>query len=140
MKIDINSVKVTNDIENDNAKMFTKRKRLINLRENIPLKSFTDNQTIPKKLLVELASLPNTKFRIEIKSKHQSLVLPLVFKNGSNKVDVENLNLVTFNDIEKNELKQDRMSTDNKKNLDKEAILMDSDVSPLENGSLLLNK
>ena len=68
------------------------------MRENLPLKSAASNETIPKKLLVELAALSNLKFRIEIKSKHQSLVLPLLFKKDSNQVDVENLNLVTFSE------------------------------------------
>ena len=55
----------------------TKKKRLINLCEHLVSPRKISNENIPVKLLNELATLSNHKFKIEIKSKYQSLTLPL---------------------------------------------------------------
>lgn len=40
-------------------------------------KSVVSNENIPRKLLIELASLSSGKFKVEAKSKYQSVVLPI---------------------------------------------------------------
>ena len=52
-------------------------KKMTNLRENISKSKGVSNETIPRNLLTELTILATFKFQIEIKSKYQSLVLPL---------------------------------------------------------------
>jgi hypothetical protein len=61
----------------------TKKKPLINLRDNLPDNKTTPNENIPRKLLLELASLPDFKYKIELKSKNQSLVLPVQFETSN---------------------------------------------------------
>ena len=66
------------DTETNKASNELRRKKIINLRENISKsKGSVSNETVPSKLLTELAILPTFKFQIELKSKYQSLVLPL---------------------------------------------------------------
>ena len=59
---------------NENA---PKKKRLINLCEHLSSPKKFSNENIPSKLLNELALLSTQNFKIAIKSKFQSLVLPL---------------------------------------------------------------
>jgi hypothetical protein len=66
-----------------------KKKSLINLRDNLPDNKNTANENIPRKLILELASLSNIKYKIEIKSKNQSLVLPIQFET-SNETSIKN--------------------------------------------------
>ncbi len=65
-----------------------KHKRLINLCEHLVSPKKVSNENIPVKLLNELASLSNYKYKIDVKSKYQSLVLP-VTKAGKLKSDVK---------------------------------------------------
>ena len=96
LKLDTNAVKVNCSDEKPTALNNLKRKKLINLRENLHLNTVTpSNETIPKKLLFELASLSDLKFRIEIRSKYQSLVLPLMLNNRNYS---ENDNLVSLSE------------------------------------------
>lgn len=60
-----------------------KRKPLVNLRENLVVQRNTSlDQHIPKKLAIELASLPGQKFKIEAKSKNETVVFPLGQSNN----------------------------------------------------------
>jgi hypothetical protein len=77
LKIDMNSAKARFD-EKSGGDSGSRRKLLINLREKYPLDPpVVSNERIPKKLLIELASLSSLRFKIEVKSKCQSIVLPL---------------------------------------------------------------
>ena len=67
-----------------------KRKRLQNLRNHLAPANNVSNENIPKRLFGELASLPNNQFRIEIKSKFQSLVLPPSHNMSESKAKLEN--------------------------------------------------
>ena len=52
-----------------------------NTRDKLmPYKSIP-NENIPRKLLIELASLSTLKFKVEAKSKSQSVVLPIALHN-----------------------------------------------------------
>jgi hypothetical protein len=57
------------------------------LRDHLTEKKTTLNDSIPIKLLYEISSLPSFKFRIEVRSKLESLVLP--FKSASNEEEEE---------------------------------------------------
>lgn len=48
----------------------------LNMANNMMYKNIA-NENIPRKLLIELASLSSGKFRVEAKSKYESVVLPI---------------------------------------------------------------
>jgi hypothetical protein len=91
-------MKVDQDIS-DSDDQNCKRKRPNLVKYNISLLSNEkncnfENSQIPSKLLFELASLSSAKFKIELKAKFKSLVLPL--DNNQDKEKDENLNYFTY--------------------------------------------
>lgn len=113
-----------------------KRKKLQSLRNHLTPANNVSNENIPKRLLSELASLSNNEFRIEIKSKFQSLVLPTTRKpseltdstSAKRKIDSNSENDVDFDSdympSAKNEIKTNEKSDSS---------------SPLENDYVKLN-
>lgn len=90
LKIDKSSSKPISAL-GEETNLDLKRKNLINLREKlIPHKNIM-NERIPQKLIIELASLPIHKFKVEAKSKCQSIILPIAPKQShqikSNKIN-----------------------------------------------------
>ncbi len=78
--------RLINDIQNDlkgpaiqiyKNETEPKKKRLINLCEHLVSPKKVSNENIPVKLLNELALLSNQKFKIEVRSKYQALILPI---------------------------------------------------------------
>ncbi|CAF0937560.1 unnamed protein product [Brachionus calyciflorus] len=64
-------------IDNELGGGCKQRKPLVNLRDSLTSHKNILNESIPKKLLIELAGLSNEKFRIEVKSKYESIILPV---------------------------------------------------------------
>lgn len=81
LKIDAN---LRNDSDTDKNQM---RKKLVSLKDNLnkPKHQESSEERVPKKLLIELSSLPNQKFKIEVKTPHQRFVLPLTTGLSSSK-------------------------------------------------------
>lgn len=97
LKIDMNNSKSTKD---PSGAQNMRRKQLVNLRDNLAINKNTTNENIPRKLLIELASLSNMKYKIEVKSKYQSVVLPLNFnKQKQSKLKQINNNYESGKDL-----------------------------------------
>ncbi len=94
-----------------------KKKHVINLRENQNQSNFISlDKVIPSKLLIELASLSSLNFKIEMKSKYQTLAFPLPLKN------LNEIKAKFFNDSNKSE------------NLDSKIL----EISPIEKDYIIL--
>jgi hypothetical protein len=121
IKIDFDSV-ISVDQSCKNGSL--KRKRLQNLRNHLAPANNVSNENIPKKLFSERASLPISQFRIEIKSKFHSLVLPSQNMIESKaKLENNSENEVDFDRIKSNPLRPDENNS----------------ASPLENDYVNLN-
>jgi hypothetical protein len=88
----------------------SKRKKLINLRENqSQSKAIAIDKVSPSKLLIELASLSSFNFQIEMKSKYQTLFFPLSEKTLN---DVKVTNNKMLENEDENILKVSSLETD----------------------------
>lgn len=97
-----------------------RRKNIINLRDKLMPHRSISNENIPRKLLIELASLASSKFKIEVKSKCESIVLPGSHPQPPSRT-ISSQNVVKF------DIDQDEPATNNSK------VPASKALSPLEN-------
>lgn len=137
LKIDKNLSRQVHSENDADELVDSKRKNLINLREKfIPNKSI-GNEKIPKKLLFEIASLSQEKFKIEAKSKSESVVLPLQIANKQNQLS-KVINLKTEKDIIMDTTDTTFLNTTNhqtaiKSETNRTKVVTSPSSSPLEN-------
>lgn len=98
-----------------------RRKNIINLRDKLMPHRSISNENIPRKLLIELASLASSKFKIEVKSKCESIVLPGSHPQPPSRT-ISSQNVVKF------DIDQDEPTTNNSSKVPASKAL-----SPLEN-------
>lgn len=79
---DLRKQKYVSTVKKNNFPSNYKTKQLINLRENQnQSKVVTIEKILPSRLLIELTSLSSIDFKIEMKSKYQTLAFPLSIKS-----------------------------------------------------------
>ena len=82
---------------------------------------FTKDQTVPSKLLIELASLSSENFKIEMKSKYNTISFP-----------------ISINDIKNNKYLNDSTNVKQENQHENNSLNSSSKLSPIQNDYIVL--